>query len=327
MRLPSARKYSDFPAPAKPGPDHPVRGLRLRYEALVLRGIRRARSDTPNLEKVPPSDLSQAVRARPGRHVRWRDLDLRAHQADFGPYRIHWAETGEGDDAVALVHGLSGSSRWWARNIASLASKYRVLIPDLIGFGRSRVRLGALPDVPAVAQVLGEWLSSAADGPAFLVGHSMGGQLAIHLSARAPERIKRLVLVDSAGLPRPLTPRHVMRFAYEVAPPRQWGDPTFLPVILGDALSAGPWVVMRALRHILRDDVRPLLGELRMPTLLLWGERDTIIPLSHGVQMRQLVPDSRLLVLRGAYHNPMVDLPDEFNSALLAFLSGEEVGE
>ena len=278
---------------------------------------------------MPPTSLSSAIRARPGRHVRWRDLELRAHQADFGAYRIHWAETGEGDEAVALLHGLSGSSRWWARNIGALCPRYRVLVPDVIGFGRSRLagRLGRLPDVAGVAQVLGEWLSFAAEGPAHLVGHSMGGQLSVHLAARAGERIKRLVLVDSAGLPRPLTPRHVMRFAYEVAPPRQWGDPTFLPVILGDALSAGPMTVMRALRHILRDDVRPLLGELRMPVLLMWGERDTIIPLSHGVEMRQLIPDSRLHILRGAYHNPMVDSPDEFNTALLAFLEGAEVGE
>lgn len=283
--------------------------------------------DTPSGEFVPSTDLSSAIRAHPGRHVRWRDLDLRAHQADFGPFRIHWAETGEGDDAVALVHGLSGSSRWWARNIRALASRYRVLIPDLIGFGRSRVGMGMLPDVPGVAHVLGEWLNFAAEGPAFLVGHSMGGQISIHLAAREPERIKRLVLVDAAGLPRPLTPRHVMRFAYEVLPPRRWGDPTFLPVILGDAFSAGALTVMMALRNILRDDVRPLLADLRVPTLLLWGERDTIIPPSHGEQMRRLIPEARLLVLRGAYHNPMVDSPGEFNASVLAFLAGQEVGE
>jgi len=276
---------------------------------------------------VPSESLSSALRARPGRHVRWRDLEMRAHRADFGPFRIHWAEAGEGDRAVALVHGLSGSSRWWARNVRALASSYRVLIPDLIGFGRSRVGGRTLPDVPGVAGVLGEWLGFAAGGPAHLVGHSMGGQISIHLAARAPERIQRLVLVDAAGVPRPLTPRHVMRFAYEVAPPRQWGDPTFLPVILGDAFSAGAWTVARALRNILRDDVRPLLASLRVPTLLVWGERDTIVPLSHGERMRQLIPGSRLLVMRGAYHNPMVDAPETFNAALLAFLSGEEVGE
>ena len=276
---------------------------------------------------MPLPSLAGLIRAYPGRHVRWRDLELRAHQADFGAYRIHWAETGEGEDAVALLHGLSGSSRWWARNIRGLSAHYRVLVPDVVGFGRSRVAAAPLPDVPGLAAVLGEWLGFAADGPAHVVGHSMGGQLSIHLASRHGEHVKRLVLVDAAGVPRPLTPAYVTRFAYEVAPPRQWGDPTFLPVILGDALSAGPWNVMRALRHILRDDVRPLLPDIRQPTLILWGERDAIIPPHHGEEMRRLIPGSRLLMLRGAYHNPMVDEPAAFNQAVLAFLAGEEVGE
>jgi pimeloyl-ACP methyl ester carboxylesterase len=276
--------------------------------------------EVPFRTLVPPRSL-------PGRHVRWRDLDLRTHQADFGAYRIHWAETGAGDDAIVLLHGLSGSSRWWARNIPALAARHRLYIPDVIGFGRSRVPAYTLPDMPAVAAVLAEWMRGAAGEPVHLVGHSMGGQIAIHVAARFGESVRRLALVDAAGLPRPLTPRHVMRFAYEVAPPRRWGDPTFLPVMLGDALSAGPWTVLRALRHILKDDVRPLLGEIAHPTLIVWGEHDTIIPPDHGVQMRRAIRDSRLLVLRDAYHVPMVDRPHDFNQALLAFLAGEEVGE
>lgn len=293
------------------------------------RAPRAARAlDTPNAENVPlRTTLSGLIGPVPGRHVRWRDLELRAHQADFGPYRVHWAETGTGECAVVLLHGLSGSSRWWARNIRGLAAQYRVLIPDVVGFGRSRLTAASLPEVPALASVLAEWLGLAAGGPAHLVGHSMGGQLAIHIASRFGDCIQRLVLVDAAGLPRPLTARMVSRFAYEMAPPRQWGDPTFLPVILGDALSAGPWTVMRALRHILRDDVRPLLPDIRTPTLILWGERDTIIPPLHGEEMRRLIPDSRLLVLRGTYHNPMVDAPEAFNRAVLSFLAGEEVGE
>ena len=155
----------------------------------------------------PSTTLSGLIRAAPGRHVRWRDLELRTHQADFGPYRIHWAEAGEGEDAVALVHGLSGSSRWWARNIRGAG----LPVPGP-GAGRGGLRAQPPGGVgpagrPRPGDVLGEWLGFAADGPPYLVGHSMGGQLAIHLAARRREHVKRLVLVDSAGLPRPLTPR------------------------------------------------------------------------------------------------------------------------
>jgi pimeloyl-ACP methyl ester carboxylesterase len=246
--------------------------------------------------------------------------------SEVGPYRVHWLEYGRGPEALALVHGLSGSSRWWARNVAGLSARYRLLVPDVIGFGRSRFA-GALPSVPEMARVLSDWLDSVAGGsPVHLVGHSLGGQLCIHVAARYPERVRRLVLVDAAGLPRPLTPRFLMRFAYDVAPPRRWGDPRFLPVILADAVAAGPRVLLRALVHLLRDDVTPLLPRIAAPTLVIWGEQDAFVPSEHGVALRRGIPGARLLVLPGTFHNPMVDRPADFDRAVLAFLSGEEVG-
>jgi pimeloyl-ACP methyl ester carboxylesterase len=256
----------------------------------------------------------------------WRAPGYRAAWSDVGDYRIHWVEAGEGPRPLVLLHGLSGSSRWWQRNAGAVAGHTRVVIPDVIGFGRSRCP-GPLPDVPALAEVLAQWMASLGEDGVSLVGHSMGGHLSIHLAARHPELVRRLVLVDAAGIPRPLTPRHVARFAYEMTPPRRWGDPRFLPVIVGDALAAGPFTILRALRHILRDDVRPLLSSIEAPTLIIWGENDSIVPLEHGRALRRSIPNARLLVLKGAYHNSMVDRPHDFNAALLAFLAGAEVGE
>jgi pimeloyl-ACP methyl ester carboxylesterase len=245
---------------------------------------------------------------------------------EVGSYRVHSVQAGAGDECVVLLHGLSGSSRWWFHNLEAFAARYRVFVPDVIGFGRTRVR-GPLPKIPGVAAVLAEWMEAVGAPRAHVVGHSMGGQLALHLAARAPERVERLVLVDAAGIPRPRTPRALLRFAREVAPPRRWGDPAFLPVIVGDTLRAGPATVVRALSNIVRDDVRPLLGTIQAPTLVVWGERDALVPLEHGREMRESIPGSRLLVLNRAAHNPMVDRPADFNEAVLAFLRGEEVGE
>jgi pimeloyl-ACP methyl ester carboxylesterase len=243
-----------------------------------------------------------------------------------GEHSVHWLEYGDGPECLALVHGLSGSTRWWSRNVQALSRRYRLLVPDVIGFGRSRIA-GAIPAVPELAAVLAGWMAEAADGaPAHLVGHSMGGQLAIHVAARYPERIRRLVLVDAAGLPRPLNPRFLMRFAYDVLPPRRWGDPRFLPVIVADALTAGPRVLLRALLHVLRDDVTPLLPRIAAPTLVVWGAGDALVPHAHGRRMRRTIPDARLLVLPDACHNPMVDRPDAFNRAVLDFLAGDDVG-
>lgn len=256
----------------------------------------------------------------------WHTLGMRAQSCGVGPYRVHWVETGSGDETLVLVHGLSGSSRWWQRNIPALAERYRVVVPDLIGFGRSRYP-GALPAMPDVADVFAGWMDAACQGRVHLVGHSMGGHLAVHVAARYPERIGRLILVDAAGLPRPLTMRAVVRWVYEIAPPKQWGDPAFLPVIWGDALSAGPLAVAQGLRNILRDDVRPLLASLRPPTLILWGVGDTIVPLEHARIFRDTIPGARLALIPDAFHNPMVDQPDAFNRLVLGFLAGEQVGE
>ncbi|HEV2149049.1 MAG TPA: alpha/beta fold hydrolase [Longimicrobiaceae bacterium] len=273
---------------------------------------------------VPLSRNRSAPRAGP--LPSWPWTPDRRIVTEVPPYRIHAAEFGAEGDPLVLLHGLSGSSRWWRRNVPALAEGFRVVVPDVIGFGRTR-RRGKLPPIAQLADLLAGWMDRLALPPVDLVGHSMGGQLSVHLAARHPERVKRLVLVDSAGIPRPLSPLTLLRFAAEVAPPRRWGDPYFLPTIVGDAALAGPRTIIRALAHILRDDVRPLLPEIAIPTLVVWGELDTIIPLEHAREFRAGIPGARLAVLRDAAHNPMVDRPEDFNRLVADFLRGESVGE
>ncbi|HEX2094682.1 MAG TPA: alpha/beta fold hydrolase [Longimicrobiaceae bacterium] len=242
-------------------------------------------------------------------------------------YRIHAAEFGALDaEPLVLLHGLSGSSRWWRRNVLALAHDFRVVVPDIIGFGRTRAP-GGVPGMPDVAAHLAEWMDRLSLRPVGLVGHSMGGQISVHLAARFPGRVRRLVLVDAAGIPRRVTPRTLVRFAADVTPPRRWGDPSFLPTIFGDALLAGPRAIMRALVHILCDDVRPLLPRIQAPTLVLWGELDTIIPVEHARMFQEGIPGARTVVLRDAAHNPMVDRPEDFNQVVRDFLRDESVGE
>jgi pimeloyl-ACP methyl ester carboxylesterase len=250
----------------------------------------------------------------------FRPREARTRTTRIGGYEIHSLEYGRGEEDLILVHGLSGSSRWWARNIPDLAERYRVFIPDLIGFGRSPRPRGRLPSIGHLANVLGEWIRRVGRPEAHVVGHSMGGQLAIHLAAEHPDQVTRLVLVDAAGIPRPITPRTVVRFAREIAPVWRWGDLSFVPVIVSDAWTAGPRTLLQAIGHILSDDVRPLLPRIVAPTLVLWGERDSWVPLSHGDEMHQLIPGSRFSVLRRAAHNPMVDRPSDFNRIVLDFL-------
>lgn len=249
----------------------------------------------------------------------------RSQSVTIAGHPIHWFEYGEGNRVLLLLHGLSGSSRWWMRNIPDLARRYRVIVPDLIGFGRSHNRW-RVPPLDQAAQVLEEWIVELGLSELVLIGHSMGGQIAIHLAAAQPAWLERLALVDAAGIPRALSPGKMIRLAAESTPVWRWGDPRFLRTIASDAWTAGPLVLARSVWNILRDDIRPLLPRIQVPTLIVWGERDKLVPLKDAWKLRDDIPNARLAVLRGAAHNPMVDRPADFNRILSRFVDGESIG-
>lgn len=234
-------------------------------------------------------------------------------------FKLHAIHEGEGEPVV-LLHGLSGSSRWWRYTIPALRDTYRVHVPELIGFGRSR---GAVrhPTLPEMAGLLVRWLDAIGIDRTHFVGHSMGAQVGVHLAARWPDRIHRLVLSDAAGIPRAHSPASLAAVASELLWPRAWGRPTFLATIAMDAARAGPRTLVRAIRGILADDIRPLLPRVHAPTLLIWGAHDPFTPVEDGDAIARLVPRSRLVVIEGASHNPMTDRPEAFNRELLKFLA------
>ncbi len=234
---------------------------------------------------------------------------------------VRYEVAGRGDPVV-LVHGLSGSTRWWARNVPSLAEHYRVYLVNLPGFGALRFSGPRFVLAEATSWLLA-WMEAVGLESAHLVGHSMGGYLCLKVAARRPEAVRRLVLVDPAGMP---SHRTMLGHLGPLLLSARYARPTFLPVLVRDALYAGPFTLLRAARDLLAEDVRGDLRRVGAPTLLVWGERDPLIPPSVGDVMRAEIPASRLLVIEGAGHNPMFDRPKDFNGALLAFLAGEPVG-
>jgi pimeloyl-ACP methyl ester carboxylesterase len=233
-------------------------------------------------------------------------------------YRVHSVHAGAGDPIV-LLHGLSGSHRWWLPVLEHFAARYSVHMPELVGFGGSRPAR-AQPSIPEAAELVLEWLDVIDIERCALVGHSMGGQIAIHIAARAPDRLSHLVLVSAAGIPRPVSVSEAARFVAEIVPPRAWGELSFLPVIALDAMRSGPLTILQAARNIIRTDVRPLLSHVSVPTLIVWGSADPLTPVAHGQQMQQAISGAKLVVIDGAAHVPMVDRPREFASVVTAFI-------
>lgn len=235
-----------------------------------------------------------------------------------GEHRIHSLHAGSGPPVV-LLHGLGGSHRWWRYTLPALATRFSVHVPELVGFGRTAAARPQ-PTIEEMADVVLAWIGESGLASTALVGHSMGGQIAIHLVARDENPVTRLALVAPAGVPRRRAVSELARLLAEVVPPRRWGTPAFLPTIAADVVRTGPRVVLAAARRLLDDDVRPLLPTIRIPTLLLWGDLDPLVPLAQGREMLAAIPDARLVVLEGAAHVPMADRPEAFNRHLLEFL-------
>ena len=237
--------------------------------------------------------------------------------AKVGPLTVHYEVAGEGPPVV-LIHGLSGSGRWWAYNVPALAQRYQVFNVDLVGFGRSRGQRLVLREA---AGWLMEWLQVAGIAHAHLVGHSMGGYIATEVAARAPEAVRRLVLVDALVLP--MGPG-LLRHALDLAQATRFMSLSFLPVLMGDALRAGPSTMWRATREVLSADLSHRLGEVQAATLVIWGEKDPLLHPELGRKLAEQLARGRFVCVEGAGHNPMWDRPQRFNKLLLDFLADDD---
>jgi pimeloyl-ACP methyl ester carboxylesterase len=235
----------------------------------------------------------------------------------MGDVTIHYQVAGRGQPLV-LIHGLSGSTRWWARNVGPLASRFQVHVVDLVGFGGSRAPSRFV--LHDAAQHLRDWMDRLPLDRANVIGHSMGGYVAADLTAEAPERVERLVLVDAVALPLAYNRwRQAVGLVHGL-----WRLPVdFLPVLLTDAHRAGPTTIVRAAHELLAADIQDKLRGIVAPTLLVWGEHDAIVPVELARRLSRTLPRASLAVLPGAGHNPMWDRPEEFNRVVLDFLAAD----
>jgi pimeloyl-ACP methyl ester carboxylesterase len=242
-------------------------------------------------------------------------------RVELPPFTFWETRSGSGPPVV-LIHGLGGSSEWWRYTMPALAATHTVAAVDLVGFGRNRLflRRSSLPlKFDDIGALLIRWLESSFDQPVHLVGNSMGGHIAIHVAAARPDLVRSLVLVDSTGIPFELKPgQHLSNL---VVPP---GAVSFARILARDLFRSGPASIGLAFARLLRDDARPSMRVLRMPVLLLWGERDPLVPLAYAREIQAEVPQARLVVIARAGHVPMWDHPAAFNAALTAFLQEVE---
>jgi pimeloyl-ACP methyl ester carboxylesterase len=252
---------------------------------------------------------------------------------------------------LCFVHGIAGSSTSWAPVMQRLADQYCVIAPDLLGHGESSKPRGDY-SLGAYASGIRDLLVVLGHERATFIGHSLGGGIAMQLAYQFPEMCERLVLAGSGGLGKEVNP--LLR---AIAAP---GSEYVLPVVLtprihgvagsvgrflgkfglrGDPLLGEIWDsytrltdarAQRAFVHTIRAVIdvagqrvsaRDRLYLAReVPTLIVWGDRDHVIPVSHAYVAHDLMPGSRLEIIEGAGHFLPIELPDAVAGLLRDFL-------
>lgn len=230
-------------------------------------------------------------------------------------YRIHYYTLGPADGpVVVLVHGLGGRAEDWEKLAPYLArAGYRVYLPDLPGFGHSEKPASFSYSVSDEARMVTGFFDALGLKKVDLGGWSMGGWIVQLVAAEHPDRVRRLMLFDSAGLyvkldwdTRLFTPTSIEELdkfdaLLMPAPPRL---PEFIATDILRTSREHAWIVRRALDAMLtgHDTTDHRLPSLKMPVLIVWGEVDHITPLSEGEKMHQLIPQSQMDVVRGCGH-------------------------
>ena len=250
--------------------------------------------------------------------------------------KIHYVEAGSGP-VVVLLHGLGGDATNWAFNIAQLARKYRVIVPDQIGFGKSDKPLINYR-ISTFVDFLDRFLKELKVERASLVGNSMGGWVAAAYTIAHPEKVERVVLVDAAGFS--FAPGFDTGQLIKLNPSTREGmkelvshvfynklifmSDAFIDASMAARINAGDGHTIRSITEsiIRREDVLDNhLSVIKQPTLIIWGREDGLLPVSDGERFKKEIPNSQLIVFEQCGHVPQVEKAAEFNTAVLNFLA------
>jgi len=249
---------------------------------------------------------------------------------------LHYLDAGSGNDVVLLLHAFPLSSAMWEPQVRTLAARFRVIAPDYRGLGRSR----PAPEASTMELLAGDLvtlLRSLGIRRASVAGCSMGGYLAFELYRRAPELVRALALCDTragadtvegrAGreaFARNALAKGLSWVADDFCPKllRPDPDPAVLSRVKELVAEGTPEGVAAAQRGMaLRKDSVPTLSRIQVPTLVLAGEHDQLIPVSEARALQGGIPASRLSVIPGAGHLPNLEAPAAVSQQLGSFFA------
>lgn len=244
--------------------------------------------------------------------------------------KINFKVAGQGP-AILVLHGWGGSSSSWTEVLELLSSKgYKVVCPDFPGFGKSETSLAAW-DVAGYMEWVVSFIESQDLDEFFLLGHSFGGRVAIKFALLHPERIQALILCNSTGIKH--TPGFKTRIIFILA---YIGNIIFSSKFLARLKDKARHILYSFLRHkdyvkakgvmrqsikkVLEEDLLPVLSEIKTKTLIIWGEKDKMVPVKDAYIFNEKIDNSKLEILAGTGHSPHLEKPEELVDIILKFL-------
>jgi pimeloyl-ACP methyl ester carboxylesterase len=279
---------------------------------------------------------------------------LQIQEVELHGHRVGFQAAGDGP-LLILLHGITSTSDAWRDVMPRLAERYTVVAPDMIGHGRSAKPRGDYS--------LGAYAAGVRDLVALLgfergtvVGHSLGGGIAMQFSYLFPEYVERMALISSGGLGQEVHP--LLRAAS--LPGSEWVLPLLArewSITAGDAvrsvagrlgLEAGPDLAEFARGYAslteegatdaFLDTLRSVIGPEgqkvsaldriyladQLPTMIIWGDRDPVIPVEHGRNAHRIIAHSRYVEIEGSGHWPMLDAPDRIVREMTEFMEETE---
>lgn len=244
---------------------------------------------------------------------------------------VNYKIAGQGQP-ILILHGWGGSSDSWLSVQGILANQgYKVTCPDFPGFGKSKT-----PFEPWDAGDYLKWLNNFIDTldfkKIFLLAHSFGGRIGIKFSAKYPEKLKGLILSNSAGIKHPpslhqrifwllakignllFSQRPLIRF-------RERARNVLYNLAQRKDYLEAEGTMKETIKKILADDSTSDLSQIKTPTLIIWGQKDRMVPLKDAYIIKEKIPNSKLIILPKVGHSPHLEVPEKLSEIIIQFLS------
>ena len=250
--------------------------------------------------------------------------------------KIRYLEDGKSDRNILLLHGLGGYAERWSNVIPFLAKKFHLYVPDMIGYGQSDKPTADYTPEYFVKFVF-DFMEAVGIKNTVMMGTSLGGQVVIECAATQLPTIKKIILISPAGIMRKSTPtldaytmaalypsKEAVKNAYQmmIGPDKQVSEISIERFITNMSRPNAKMAFLSTLLGLKNaPDIYDKLEKITVPTMLIWGKEDNLIPFEYSQQFIMSINNCKFIAMEGCGHSPYVEAPEKLAELVIKFLS------